>query len=145
MCPNTFDYTERFQRHLSLVVPRHVISGKTERADTGAKTALQTSLGQVVEHGDFWQPGSDSRAAAHRRVVPNGFVWCVEKPRRESCRGLGTRKNPYRNGARRQNKNPSPPGRPWRRPRDDFYKDQRRNAPECRAFACDRIGPASLF
>src|ERR1051325_5171192 len=55
VCPNTFDHTKRLQRHLSLVIPRHIVCGKTERADTGAKTALQTSFSQVVEHCDFFR------------------------------------------------------------------------------------------
>src|SRR5689334_19026572 len=54
MCPNALDQTERLERLLPLVVPRHIISGKTERTDTRAEAALQPSFSQVVEHGDFF-------------------------------------------------------------------------------------------
>ena len=53
MGPDAFDDTQGLQRHLALLLPRDIVSGKAKWPDTGAEAAFQTAFGKIIEQGDF--------------------------------------------------------------------------------------------
>src|SRR5262252_5335448 len=51
--PDAFDHLQRFESHLSLLLPGNVVGGEGKRADAGAKATFQTTFGEIVEQSNF--------------------------------------------------------------------------------------------